>query len=456
MDEVVRAGRYRIEEKIGEGGMGVVFRAHDLHLDCKVALKEIKPEHLNDPQYRARLAQEARAAAAIDHPGIAHSIDFVDDGQEVFVVYEFVGGVTLRQRMSEEALALGAVLDIAIKLADALETAHRQGFLHRDIKPENIMLAPRPEGLVRVKILDFGLAKRLWTLSSGQDPKSTDPTQMVTHSQMIVGTLDYMSPEQLSRQPLDHRSDIFSLGVVLYEMLAGRNPFRGDNIGSTISNIHTMNPPSLSDMRSAESAQLDHVVRKCLCKKREDRYASVHEVVTDLSELRQKLTPEKLRRPAAFRPQLEEEPPTQLPRSAARALFLLTQLGFLVMYGFAYRYLPQHSERLAIFGPAQSAMTLVFFLVMLLGTVVHVYFLSSVGLDYRDSGRLFRQVFVPLLVLDCVWATVPLLLFKELEWISWLCVVGLAFLPFSQKALIYTAYARRGGRSSGVRERILA
>jgi hypothetical protein len=453
MDEILRAGRYRIEEKLGEGGMGIVYRARDSRLDCRVALKEIKPQHLHDPQYRARLAQEARAAAAINHPGIARSLDYVDDGKEVFVVYEFVEGVTLRQRLAQSSLPTEDILDIAIKVADSLAGAHQLGFIHRDLKPENVMLASRPDGPARVKILDFGLTKRLWV--SGQGATTGGTGGITTDSMAILGTLDYMSPEQVRAEKADERSDIYSLGVVIYEMAAGVNPFSGGDPGSTIAHILTLQPPGIGEKNSVSPPELDRIVQKCLRKKREERFQSVRELLTALSTLRQELdhTPCPVSAPP---PPSVQETPLQISRGAARGLFLVTQVGYLAMYLAAVRYLPRHLDRLWIFGGELPTLLLAAFLILVLGAVVRVYFLSAVGFDYSDSGRLYQRILPFVLALDLAWSAMPLLLFKELGWISWLCVVGLAFLPFSQRALMCTAYAPRGGRTSGIHERIPA
>ncbi|MBI4165979.1 MAG: serine/threonine protein kinase [Acidobacteria bacterium] len=452
MEEVLKASRYRIEEQIGGGGMGVVFRALDSRLDCRVALKEIKPEHLHDSKFRQRLAQEAHAAAAINHPGIARALDYVDDGTEAFVVYEFVEGITLRERLAEGPLTTGELLDISIKAADALKAAHDMGFIHRDLKPENIMLAGRADGTARVKILDFGLTKRLWTVGPGQ---SATADGITTGSMVILGTLDYMSPEQLRGEKADPRSDIYSLGLVMYEMAAGVNPFRGSDPSSTIARILTQEAPSLGEKNPVSPPELDRVVRKCLSKGREERFQSVGDLLTALTDLRQQSGPKNDGYVQARRAP-DDAPWLNISRGAARGLFLLTQLGYLTMYMAAVRYLPRHPERLEVFGSAHPILALVVFLVLLLGTAGRIYFLSAVGFDHSDSGRLFRRIFPYVLALDLAWAAVPLLLFKELEWISWLCVVALAFLPFSQRALLYSAYAPHGGRTSEIRERIPA
>lgn len=453
MEEILRAGRYRVEEKIGGGGMGVVFRAIDSRLNCRVALKEIKPEHLHDSQFRKRLEQEAHAAAAINHPGIARALDYVDDGKEAFVVYEFVEGVTLRERLAGGPLPTGEILDIAIKVADSLAAAHQQGFIHRDLKPENIMLVSRPDGLARIKILDFGLTKRLWTGGQPQASTTAATGGITTGSMVILGTLDYMSPEQLRGEKADERSDIFSLGVVIYEMAAGLNPFHGNDPSSTIAHILTQEPPSIGERNAVSPPALDRSVRRCLAKRREERYQSAVELVSELSTLRQALDPGR-RNLQPVSPPPAMSAPLQISRGAARGLFLVTQVGFLVMYMAAVRYLPRNVNRLDIFGVYPATLALGVFLVLLLGAAVRVYFLSAVGFDYSDSGRLYQRIFPFVLALDLAWSAMPLLLFKELEWISWLCVVGLAFLPFSQRALMYTAYAARGGRTSGIHERI--
>ncbi len=438
--------------------MGVVSRALDTRLNCRVALKEIRPEHLHDAQYRQRLAQEAQAAAGISHPGSARALDFVDEGYEAFVVYEFVDGITLRERLSESGISTEEILDIAIKTADALAAAHDRGFVHRDMKPENIMLAARPEGSARVKILDFGLTKRFRLAGAGQSGAETalETGGITTAGMVILGTLDYMSPEQLRGEKADHRSDLYSLGVVIYEMAAGVNPFRGSDPSSTIAHILTDDPPPINKRNPVSPPELDRIVRKCMRKKREERFQSARELVVDLTNLRQE-APATTVKTATMAEGGGASPPLTISRGLARALFLVTQLGYLAMYAAAARYLPNHTERLWVLWSAEySRFSVILLVPFLLGATVRVYFLSAVGFDYPDSGRLFQRVFPYVLALDLVWAATPLLLFKELQWISWLCVVGLAFLPFSQRALMYSAYAARGGKTSGVRAGIPA
>jgi hypothetical protein len=252
----------------------------------------------------------------------------------------------------------------------------------------------------------------------------------------------------------DHRADIYSLGLVIYEMAAGLNPFRGGDPSSTIAHILTYDPPALAERNPVSPSELDRIVRKCLRKKREERYQSAQELVVDLENLRRDLT-QPAPTNAPVKVVEEPEPPIPVTRAVARSIFLLIQCGYLAMYALAAHFLPRHLERLEIFPVAELMQYLVLAL-CLLGTSVRVYFLSAVGFDFRDSGRLFQHVFPVVLVLDLAWAASPLLLFYELGWFAWLCIVGLAYLPFSQRSLLYSAYAPRGGKTSGIRAGIPA
>jgi tRNA A-37 threonylcarbamoyl transferase component Bud32 len=445
MEGDLKANRYRIGKKIPGGGMGDVFHAHDTRLDRHVAFKVIKPQYLDDPQFRERLRREAVAAAAVSHPGIAQPYDYVDDGGEAFIVYEFIEGVTLQKRLGEHRFATEQILDVGIKIADALAAIHEKSFIHRDLKPANIMLSPRPDGPDRVRILDFGLVKRLAVLS---ERGSTAPdVGSLTEPGMQPGTIDYMSPEQLRSERVDQRSDIHALGLILYEMAAGVNPYRGSDTASTIANILTREPRPLTEFSPVSPPELAQIIRKCLRKNRDERYQSANELLVDLTNLRRDLNrPPGIPAAPVAAP---AETPLAISRPIARTLFLLIQGGYLAMYvGFAH-YLPRHPERLfnLISAPALVPLLIV---VAVCGAAVRLYFMSTVGFDYPDSGRLFRRVFPVVALLDAVWAATPLLLYHELEDLAWVCVVGLAYLPFSQRSLIFSAYAPRGGRTSGV------
>jgi tRNA A-37 threonylcarbamoyl transferase component Bud32 len=446
MEGELKGGHYQVGKLIRSGGMGDVYHAQDIRLDRHVAFKVIKPQYLSDPQFRERLRREAITAAAITHPGIAQPYDYQDDGKEAFIVYEFVEGVTLQNRLGEHPFTTEEVLDVGIKIADALVAVHEKGFVHRDLKPANIMLTPRPDGPDRVKILDFGLVKRLPILSE-QGP-TTAGVESLTEPGMQPGTIDYMSPEQLRSERVDQRSDIHALGLILYEMASGVNPYRGNDTASTIANILTREPRPLSDLSPVSPVELGQIIRKCLRKNRDERYQTANELLVDLTNFRRDRS-----RPAgdgSATVAAPPETPLAVSRSIARVLFLLIQGGYLAMYiGFA-RYLPRHPERLFDLISTPTLIPL-FFVVAVCGAAVRLYFMSTVGFDYPDSGRLFRRVFPVLAFFDAVWASTPLLLYHELEGLAWVCVVGLAYLPFSQRSLIFSAYAPRGGRTSGVR-----
>lgn len=275
---------YRIEEELGHGGMGVVYRALDVRLGRSVALKVLPPEAAHDPGRRQRFEREARAAAALSHPGIAAVYELGEDG-ELFIVYEYIAGQTLRV-LQRPRLPLPELLEVATDIAEALAAAHARGVVHRDLKPENVMRTA--DGLI--KILDFGLAR----LQSGpleSSTRATGPLESatethMTHPGMVVGTVAYMSPEQLEGGEVDFRSDLFSFGVMLYELASGSHPFQGASHASTISNIMTAEPAPLLQRNPLSPPELDRIVRKCLRKRRQERYQSTRDLAVDLRTLK--------------------------------------------------------------------------------------------------------------------------------------------------------------------------
>src|SRR6266496_2532019 len=237
-----RLGRYEIRSKIGEGGMGEVYLARDTQLDRSVALKLLPAQIARDQQRLHRFLQEARAAAALSHPNIAHiyEIGEVEDGY--FIAMEYVEGAPLAQKIGGRPLAISESLDIAIQIADALDEAHGKGITHRDIKSSNIMITPRG----RVKVLDFGLAKLATPAGSPQHTSDSEmATRVKTSPGIVMGTVNYMSPEQALGREVDHRTDIFSFGVVLYEMATGRLPFTGQTVTETIDRIAHAQPEAI-------------------------------------------------------------------------------------------------------------------------------------------------------------------------------------------------------------------
>ena len=276
-----RLGRYEIRSKIGEGGMGEVYLAHDTKLGRKVALKILPAEVASDRNRMNRFVQEAKAASALNHPNIItiYEIDETDSGH--FIATEFIDGETVRERLRKAPMAASTALDVAAQIAAALAAAHRAGIIHRDIKPENVMV--RQDGLV--KVLDFGLAKL--TAAGASDPEGATRIQSDTQPGMIMGTVAYMSPEQARGKVLDERTDVWSLGVVLYEMLSRRPPFRGETASDTMANILHREPDALNI--GALPDDLARIIERMLAKNLEARYATVADAVSDLKSLQKRI-----------------------------------------------------------------------------------------------------------------------------------------------------------------------
>jgi non-specific serine/threonine protein kinase len=267
-------GHYRITAKLGEGGMGAVYRAEDERLQRPVALKFLTAELAADPKARERLIREARAASRLNHPNIATIYEVGEVKGMPFIAMELVSGESLKQTLTRGVLPPGRVAEVARQIAEALNEAHQAGVLHRDIKPANIMLDSRQSP----KILDFGLA----TLAQRERPQGETPEQFATRTSTqlsTAGTVPYMSPEQLQGEPADARSDIFSFGVLLYECLAGRLPFRGQTPIDTLHAILRQPPTPLRDLVPDISAEWENVVEHCLAKNPEQRFPSVKEVL---------------------------------------------------------------------------------------------------------------------------------------------------------------------------------
>ncbi len=277
-----RIGPYQVVSLLGQGGMGKVFLAEDIRLERKVALKMLPGAFTQNPDRVRRFEREAKAASSLNHPNILTIYEIGEADGAHYIVSEFVEGETLRQRMQRGTLSLAMALDVARQVAGALAAAHSAGIVHRDIKPENVMA--RPDGLV--KILDFGLAKLTERPAAipkaGGDLKSIAVSQLSTEPGLVVGTAQYMSPEQARGLRVDHRTDIFSLGVMLYEMLAGRRPFEGATMSDVIAAILTKDPEPIEELRSESGVRFAQAVIRCLAKEREERFQTVGEFATQL------------------------------------------------------------------------------------------------------------------------------------------------------------------------------
>ncbi len=287
MDEVnQRVKHYKILEPIGKGGMGEVYLAKDTILDRKVALKFLSAERQQDPAARQKLLKEARAAAALDHPFICKVYETGEVQGEGFIAMEYVEGQDLKQKLEKEPLSIRESLRITLEIAEALEEAHKRGVLHRDLKPANIMITPQNH----VKVMDFGLAKRFL---SGEETIAQTITQATeTEQGTLIGTLAYMSPEQARGEGIDARSDIFSLGIILQEMIAGNHPFSKASAIETLSSILRDPPPQTQLRPKSINPILAPILRKALAKNREDRYQNMSEFIDAVRNLQKEITGE--------------------------------------------------------------------------------------------------------------------------------------------------------------------
>ena len=276
---------YRILSELGRGGMGVVYLAEDTRLARRVALKALPPDFSRDPIRRKRFENEARAAAALNHPGIAAVYQLEEADGELYIIFEYVEGKDLRAALSTRSLNTQQLLLVAVNIAQAMSAAHAQGIVHRDLKPENVLLNVSGEP----KILDFGLARM--GMEGLQSMEAATASIELTQAGAVVGTVAYMSPEQLECKDIDSRSDVFSFGIMLYEMVSGTHPFSGGSSASTIANIMTQDPKPLSAVDSIHPPELDRIVRKCLRKKREERYQTTQDLAVDLAALAQGMSP---------------------------------------------------------------------------------------------------------------------------------------------------------------------
>src|SRR5437867_5695980 len=275
-----KLGRYEIRSKLGEGGMGEVYRAYDPKMNREIAIKILPAAFSADKGRLARFEQEAQAAGALNHPNILviHHIDTHEGAP--YIVSELLEGETLRQRMSGTALAQRRVIDYASQIAHGLAAAHEKGIVHRDLKPDNIFITK--DG--RVKILDFGIAKL--TQPEGNPSQTDIPTRRIdTDPGVVMGTVGYMSPEQIRGKGIDHRSDIFSFGAILYEMLSGRRAFHGESAADTMSAILKEDPPDLSDTNQKISPALERLVNHCLEKNPEARFHSASDLAFALEAI---------------------------------------------------------------------------------------------------------------------------------------------------------------------------
>ncbi len=441
-----RLGRYTIEQCVGSGGMADVYRAHDNSLGKTVAVKFLKKIALSGDG-KARFRQEARAAAALNHPSIVSVLDYAEHEGREFIVYEFVEGKRLDTLIAEGAIPESTIVDIGSQLAGALTHAHEKGILHRDIKPQNIMITP--EG--RVKILDFGLAKRLGADFVSKTESTKSGTFFETKEGTIVGTVQYMSQEQIAGGAVDARTDIFSLGIVLYEMVTGTNPFQADSTTTTIARIMSPETPALPPGSANISPELQFVIRRCMQKRREDRYPSARMLAEDLGRLR---SPQGSGGMA-----LRERDLAVIPRSISKVLTILMQVMYLAIYGVTLFYLGDAVN--ALLGLTREwvttdytrasaiarYLTTLMMITGVCGIAVRMYLIASVGFDDPETGMQYRRLFPFLFLISEVWALSPLMLYPRWRLgLTIICVVLLAYAPIAERNLVRSSYpSRRSG-----------
>jgi len=276
-------GHYKILSQLGAGGMGEVYLAEDTKLNRRVAIKILPAGSVESDTANRRLLREAQSAAKLDHPNICGILEVSEAAGRNFICMQYIDGETLEVRMKRQLLELSEALAISIQVADALAEAHASGFIHRDIKPSNIMLTARGA----VKVMDFGLAKRVKHADLVESEAATEA--LLSSPGAIIGTLPYMSPEQVRAEALDARSDLFSLGVVLYEMVSGQQPFASKSSAATASAILTLEPPPVARFSNDVPAELERILGKALRKNADDRYQTARDLLIDLRSLREEL-----------------------------------------------------------------------------------------------------------------------------------------------------------------------
>ena len=430
------SGRYEILGEVGRGGMGIVYKARDRETGEVVALKVLKPEISADPTVIQRFKNELRLARKITHKNVCRLHEFNRVGDVAYITMEFVEGESLRALLKKRGSPdLTTSLDLARQIAEGLQEAHRQAVVHRDLKPENVFVMP--DG--HVKVMDFGIARSLET-----------NTQTVT----LIGTPAYMAPEQAKGQRTDHRADIYSFGLMLYEMVTGAPAFQADTPMAVLLQQIQDIPRPPREITPELPVHLNRLILRCLEKDPGNRFAFMDEL---LQELDSEIISAGQRAISPLSNILKEEPAIlskstarareqvvfsdakfMMHRGLARTLFLTIQVGYLAMYCTAAYKAESLQQALEWFLMTASGIGVPLVIVSAMcGVSVRLYLLSSVGLDHPAAGKNFRRLFPALFLLDTLWAISPLLLVQKIGYgLALVAVSALVYLPFAQRTLM--------------------
>jgi hypothetical protein len=415
--------RYELLDEAGRGGMGIVFRARDRETDEIVAVKVLRSE-LADKQMIDRFKTELKLARRVTHRNVCRIYDISRVGDISYISMEFVRGESLRRVLNRiGGLTVRKGADVVRQICEGLREAHAQGIIHRDLKPENIML----DEAGNVKIMDFGVAR----LTSSQTARTEG----------VIGTPAYMSPEQAEGHPVDQRSDIYSLGLVMYEIFTGRAAFSGDTpIVVALKQIRET-PPDPRSVEPLVPEDLERVILKCLEKNPQKRFQNLSELQAAMGKP-PAVTPAPIRtRESSKILSWFNETDYILAPAYARVFLIFIQFGYMLLYLAALLYLDAATRVLQQLGVPYVRGLQILIPAAIAGISIRIFLLSALSFNHPATGTQFWRLFPILVVLDEIWAAAPLLLAPRIGMgLSLACTAGMAYLPFSQKTLIWNAY----------------